>query len=51
MINGRFVFGLDDDDIDVFKRTVEWGVENAMITATYLNSISWHSTVSGYASR
>ena len=26
MINGSFVFGLDDDDKDVFKRTVDWGV-------------------------
>ena len=24
MVNGSFVFGLDDDDHDVFKRTVEW---------------------------
>lgn len=35
MINGSFVFGLDDDDKDVFKRTVEWGVENALTTSTY----------------
>lgn len=35
MVNGSFVFGLDDDDKDVFKRTVEWGVENAITTATY----------------
>jgi radical SAM superfamily enzyme YgiQ (UPF0313 family) len=35
MINGSFVFGLDDDDKDVFKRTVEWGVENAITTSTY----------------
>jgi radical SAM superfamily enzyme YgiQ (UPF0313 family) len=35
MINGSFVFGLDDDDRDVFKRTVEWGVKNALTTATY----------------
>lgn len=35
MINGSFVFGLDYDDKDVFKRTVEWGVENAITTATY----------------
>lgn len=35
MINGSFVFGLDDDDQDVFKRTVEWGVENALTTSTY----------------
>lgn len=35
MINGSFVFGLDEDDHDVFSRTVEWGVENALTTATY----------------
>ncbi|MGC4037338.1 MAG: radical SAM protein [Chitinophagaceae bacterium] len=35
MINGSFVFGLDDDDKDVFKRTVDWGVENALTTSTY----------------
>lgn len=35
MINGSFVFGLDSDTRDVFKRTVEWGVENAITTATY----------------
>ena len=35
MINGSFVFGLDHDDPEVFKRTVEWGVENAITTATY----------------
>ena len=35
MINGSFVFGFDNDDKDVFKRTVEWGVDNAITTATY----------------
>lgn len=35
MINGSFVFGLDDDKEDVFKRTVEWGVENGLTTSTY----------------
>lgn len=35
MINGSFVFGLDDDDKDVFKRTVDWGVENGITTSTY----------------
>jgi radical SAM superfamily enzyme YgiQ (UPF0313 family) len=35
MINGSFVFGLDDDDKDVFKRTVEWGVQNSITTSTY----------------
>jgi len=35
MINGSFVFGLDNDKQDVFKRTVDWGIENAITTATY----------------
>ena len=35
MINGSFVFGLDEDDKDVFKRTVDWGVDNAITTSTY----------------
>ena len=35
MINGSFVFGLDDDGPDVFKRTVDWGVENGITTSTY----------------
>ncbi len=35
MINGSFVFGLDDDDKDVFKRAVDWGVKNAITTSTY----------------
>lgn len=35
MINGSFVFGLDNDDSDVFRRAVDWGIENAITTATY----------------
>lgn len=35
MINGSFVFGLDDDGPDVFKRTVDWGVSKAITTSTY----------------
>jgi radical SAM superfamily enzyme YgiQ (UPF0313 family) len=35
MINGSFVFGLDEDHKDVFKRTVDWGIENALTTSTY----------------
>lgn len=35
MINGSFVFGLDEDDKDVFKRTVDWGVSNSITTSTY----------------
>jgi radical SAM superfamily enzyme YgiQ (UPF0313 family) len=35
MINGSFVFGLDSDDKDVFKRTVDWAVKNALTTCTF----------------
>jgi radical SAM superfamily enzyme YgiQ (UPF0313 family) len=35
MINGSFVFGLDDDTKDVFKTTVEWAVENGITTSTF----------------
>jgi len=35
MINGSFVFGLDDDDPDVFRRTVDWAVKNALTTCTF----------------
>jgi radical SAM superfamily enzyme YgiQ (UPF0313 family) len=35
MINGSFVFGLDDDDRGVFERTVDWAVESGITTATF----------------
>lgn len=35
MINGSFVFGLDDDKKDVFKKTVDWAVENGLTTSTF----------------
>ena len=35
MINGSFVFGLDHDDRDVFRRTVDWGIEHSITTATF----------------
>lgn len=35
MINGSFVFGLDDDDPDVFARTVDWAVRSGITTATF----------------
>jgi radical SAM superfamily enzyme YgiQ (UPF0313 family) len=35
MINGSFVFGLDEDDKDVFKKTVDWAVTNALTTCTF----------------
>jgi radical SAM superfamily enzyme YgiQ (UPF0313 family) len=35
MINGSFVFGLDGDSRDVFRRTVDWAVEGGIATATF----------------
>lgn len=35
MINGSFVFGMDDDDASVFERTVGWAVANGVTTATF----------------
>src|SRR6187397_1964769 len=35
MINGSFVFGMDDDEDDVFRRTVDWAIENGVTTATF----------------
>jgi radical SAM superfamily enzyme YgiQ (UPF0313 family) len=29
------VFGLDDDDPDVFRRTVDWAIDNGVTTATF----------------
>jgi radical SAM superfamily enzyme YgiQ (UPF0313 family) len=35
MINGSFVFGMDDDDQDVFRRTVDWAMGHGITTATF----------------
>jgi radical SAM superfamily enzyme YgiQ (UPF0313 family) len=35
MINGSFVFGMDDDDESVFARTVAWAVGQGIETATF----------------
>jgi radical SAM superfamily enzyme YgiQ (UPF0313 family) len=35
MINGSFVFGMDDDDQDVFQRTVDWAIGQGITTATF----------------
>ena len=35
MINGSFVFGLDGDDRDVFRRTVDWAIRSGITTATF----------------
>src|SRR5262245_43538154 len=34
MINGSFVFGMDDDDDSVFDRTVEWAIEQGIEMGT-----------------
>jgi len=35
MINGSFIFGMDNDDAGVFKQTVDWAVANGIETATF----------------
>jgi radical SAM superfamily enzyme YgiQ (UPF0313 family) len=35
MINGSFVFGMDEDDEDVFPRTVDWAIAQGITTATF----------------
>jgi len=35
MINGSFIFGFDCDGPDVFERTVEFAIENRILTATF----------------
>jgi radical SAM superfamily enzyme YgiQ (UPF0313 family) len=35
MINGSFVFGMDDDDETVFERTVDWAISQGIETATF----------------
>jgi radical SAM superfamily enzyme YgiQ (UPF0313 family) len=35
MVNGSFVFGMDDDDETVFDRTVAWAVQEGIETATF----------------
>jgi radical SAM superfamily enzyme YgiQ (UPF0313 family) len=35
MINGSFVFGMDDDDEDVFRRTVDWAIAHGITTSTF----------------
>jgi len=35
MVNGSFVFGMDEDDETVFGRTVEWAVRQGIETATF----------------
>ncbi len=35
MINGSFVFGMDDDDATVFDQTVAWAIDQGIETATF----------------
>ncbi len=35
MVNGSFVFGMDEDDEDVFARTVDWAISQGIETATF----------------
>lgn len=35
MVNGSFVFGMDQDGPDVFKRTIDWAVKQGLTTATF----------------
>ena len=35
MINGSFVFGMDEDGDDVFRRTVDWAIDHGITTATF----------------
>lgn len=35
MINASFVFGMDHDDPDVFRQTVDWAIANGIETATF----------------
>jgi radical SAM superfamily enzyme YgiQ (UPF0313 family) len=35
MVNGSFVFGMDQDDASVFDRTVTWAVQRGIETATF----------------
>ena len=35
MVNGSFVFGMDDDGDDVFRRTVDWAIDHGITTATF----------------
>jgi radical SAM superfamily enzyme YgiQ (UPF0313 family) len=35
MVNGSFVFGLENDDLSVFNRTAEWAIECGLETATF----------------
>lgn len=35
MVNGSFVFGMDEDDESVFDRTIDWAISQGIETATF----------------
>jgi len=35
MVNASFVFGMDEDDKNVFEKTVDWAIEQGIETATF----------------
>ncbi|MEI8012592.1 MAG: radical SAM protein, partial [Candidatus Omnitrophota bacterium] len=35
MVNASFVFGMDNDDLTVFDRTVDWAIDNGIETASF----------------
>ena len=45
MVNASFVFGMDDDNADVFDRTVAWAVDQGIETATFHILTPYPSTV------
>jgi len=45
MINGSFVFGMDHDGPDVFKRTVDWAISQGITTSTFHIQTPYPGTV------
>jgi radical SAM superfamily enzyme YgiQ (UPF0313 family) len=45
MVNGSFVFGFDHDDTSVFERTVQFGIEARLETATFTVLTPYPGTV------
>ncbi len=45
MVNGSFVFGMDEDKDTVFDRTVDWAVDHGVETATFHILTPYPSTV------
>ncbi len=53
MVNGSFVFGMDEDDPSVFERTVEWAIEQGIETATFhiLHALPRHRALPAHGGR